>query len=63
MPGLFSAFCSVWIQYHILLCERWKVRSEPEDQKELSELSLQVVRSSGDENHLGPDRGGEEAEV
>ena len=63
MPGIFPALCAVRVQCHLLLCEGGKVRSEPEDQKELSELSLQVVRSSRDENHLGPDRGGEEAEV
>ena len=63
MPGIFPAFSAVWVPCHLLLCEGGRVRSEPEDPKELSELSLQVVRSSGDENHLGPDRGGEEAEV
>ena len=63
MPGIFPALRSVWVQCHLLLCEGGNVRSEPEDKKELSELSLQAVRGSRDENHLGPDRGGEEAEV
>ena len=63
MSSLLPSLGSVRLQQHLLLCQGGGVPGDSQDQEELSILSVQAVRGGGDEDVLGADRGGAEAEV